>query len=148
MNVHRKLGRLKKICHRKLAVGCRKLHTCVHRLRGYKLSVSVHTHVCGLQHPAADLRQRIFSLTISIFCKRTSIFTCHPIFSLPEWKNCRRKSGFGYCKSESDTCNYKDRKCAVNENPSVRIESAGSKTCNNSPLKNRSAVSNFSIVCW
>ena len=44
--------------------------------------------------------------------------------------------------------NYKDRKCAVNENPSVRIESAGSKTCDNRPLKNGSAVSNCSIVCW
>ena len=32
--------------------------------------------------------------------------------------------------------NYKDRKCTVNENPSVRIESAGSNTCDNRPLKN------------
>ena len=29
-----------------------------------------------------------------------------------------------------------DQKCAVNENPSVCIESAGSKTCDNLPLKN------------
>ena len=29
----------------------------------------------------------------------------------------------------------------MNENPTVRIESAGSKTCDNRPLKNRSAVS-------
>ena len=36
---------------------------------------------------------------------------------------------------------YKDWKCAVNENPSLRIESAGSKTSNNGPLKNGSAVS-------
>ena len=43
---------------------------------------------------------------------------------------------------------YKDRKCAVNENPSVCIESAGSKTGDNRPLKNGSAVSNCSIVCW
>ena len=38
---------------------------------------------------------------------------------------------------------YKDRKCAVNENPSVRVESAGSKTSDNHQLKNRSVVSNF-----
>ena len=31
---------------------------------------------------------------------------------------------------------YKDRKCSVNENSSVRIESAGSKTSDNRPLKN------------
>ena len=31
---------------------------------------------------------------------------------------------------------YKDRKCAVNENPSVRIELARSKTSNNGPLRN------------
>ena len=43
---------------------------------------------------------------------------------------------------------YKDQKCAVNKNPSVRIESAGSKTCDNCLLKNGSAVSNCSIVCW
>ena len=43
---------------------------------------------------------------------------------------------------------YKDRKCAMNKNPSVRIESAGRKTCDNRPLKNKSAVSNCSIVCW
>ena len=36
---------------------------------------------------------------------------------------------------------YKDRKCAVNENPSVRIESARSKTSNNGPLRNGSDVS-------
>ena len=29
----------------------------------------------------------------------------------------------------------------MNENPSVRVESAGSKTSNNGPLKNGSAVS-------
>ena len=40
---------------------------------------------------------------------------------------------------------YKDWKCAVNENPSVRIESAGSKTSNNGPLRNGSVVSNFSF---
>ena len=50
--------------------------------------------------------------------------------------------------------NYKDRKCAVNENSSVRIESAQSKTSNNGPLKNRSAVSiarlyvDSKIVCF
>ena len=33
----------------------------------------------------------------------------------------------------------------MNENPSVRIESAGSKTSDNWPLKNRSVVSNFSF---
>ena len=49
---------------------------------------------------------------------------------------------------------YKDRKCAVNENPSVRIESARSKTSNNGPLKNGSAVSiarlyvGSKIVCF
>ena len=36
---------------------------------------------------------------------------------------------------------YKDRKCAANENPSVRIESGRSKTSNNGPLRNGSAVS-------
>ena len=36
---------------------------------------------------------------------------------------------------------YKDRKCAVNENPSVRIELARSKTSNNGPLRNGSVVS-------
>ena len=40
---------------------------------------------------------------------------------------------------------YKDRKCAVNENPSVCIESAGSKTSNNRPLKNGRVVPNFSF---
>ena len=44
--------------------------------------------------------------------------------------------------------NYKDWKCAVSENPSVRIESAGSKTSDNRPLKNGSAVLNCLIVCW
>ena len=49
---------------------------------------------------------------------------------------------------------YKDRKCAVNENPSVRIESALSKTSNNGPLRNGSAVSiarlyvDSKIVCF
>ena len=36
----------------------------------------------------------------------------------------------------------------MNENPSVCIESVGSKTCDNRPLKNGSAVSNCSTVCW
>ena len=36
---------------------------------------------------------------------------------------------------------YKDWKCAVNENSSVRIESARSKTSNNGPLRNGSAIS-------
>ena len=50
--------------------------------------------------------------------------------------------------------NYKVRKCAVNENPSVRIESARSKTSNNGPLRNGSAVSiarlyvGSKIVCF
>ena len=35
---------------------------------------------------------------------------------------------------------YKERKCAVNENLSVHIASVGSKTCDNRPLKNGSAV--------
>ena len=35
---------------------------------------------------------------------------------------------------------YKDRKCTVNEIPSMRIESARSKTSNNGPLRNGSAV--------
>ena len=49
---------------------------------------------------------------------------------------------------------YKDRKCAVNENPSVRIELARSKTSNNGPLRNGSAVSiarlyvGSKIVCF
>ena len=33
----------------------------------------------------------------------------------------------------------------MNENPSVRIESAGSKTSNNGLLKNGSVISNFSF---
>ena len=50
--------------------------------------------------------------------------------------------------------NYKDRKCAVNENPSVRIELARSKTSNNGPLRNGSVVSiarlyvDSKIVCF
>ena len=49
---------------------------------------------------------------------------------------------------------YKDRKCAVNENLSVRIESARSKTSNNGPLRNGSAASiarlyvDSKIVCF
>ena len=49
---------------------------------------------------------------------------------------------------------YKDRKCTVNENPSVPIESARSKTSNNGPLRNGSAVSiarlcvGSNIVCF
>ena len=49
---------------------------------------------------------------------------------------------------------YKDRKCAVNENPSVRIELAWSKTSNNGPLRNGSVVSiarfcvGSKIVCF
>ena len=49
---------------------------------------------------------------------------------------------------------YKDRKCAVNENPSLRIESAGSKTSDNGSLKNGSAGSiarlyvGSKIVCF
>ena len=49
---------------------------------------------------------------------------------------------------------YKDRKCTVNENPSVHIESARSKTSNNGPLRNGSAVSiarlyvDSKIVCF
>ena len=49
---------------------------------------------------------------------------------------------------------YKDWKCTVNENPSVRIQSARSKTSNNGPLRNRSAVSvarlyvGSKIVCF
>ena len=56
--------------------------------------------------------------------------------------------------SDSVNINYKDRKCAVNENPSLHIESAGSKTSNNGPLKNESAVSiarmyvGSKIVCF
>ena len=34
----------------------------------------------------------------------------------------------------------------MNENPSVCIESAGTKTCDNRPLKNGSAISNCSII--
>ena len=51
-------------------------------------------------------------------------------------------------------CHYKDWKCAVNEKPSVRIESARSKTSNNGPLRNGSAVSiarlyvGSKIVCF
>ena len=57
------------------------------------------------------------------------------------------------CSRYDKTCmcindDYKDRKCIVNENLSVRIEPAASKTCDNRPLKNGSAVSNCSIVCW
>ena len=50
--------------------------------------------------------------------------------------------------------NYKDRKCAVNENSSVCIESAWSKSSNNGPLRNGSAVSiarlyiDSNIVCF
>ena len=50
--------------------------------------------------------------------------------------------------------NCKNRKCTVNENSSVRIESAWSKTSNNSPLRNGSAVSiarlyvDNKIVCF
>ena len=49
---------------------------------------------------------------------------------------------------------YKDRKCAVNKNLSVRIESGRSKTSNNGPLRNGSAVSiarlyvGSKIVCF
>ena len=49
---------------------------------------------------------------------------------------------------------YKDRKCAVNKNPSVCIESGQSKTSNNGPLRNGSAVSiarlyvGSKIVCF
>ena len=49
---------------------------------------------------------------------------------------------------------YKDWKCAVNKNPSVHIESAQSKTSNNGPLRNGSAVSiarlyvDSKIVCF
>ena len=41
---------------------------------------------------------------------------------------------------------YKDRKCAVNENLSVRIESAGSKTSNKHPLKKRKC--RFEFLVW
>ena len=51
-------------------------------------------------------------------------------------------------EDEFENENYKDRKCAVNKIPFVCIESAGSKTCDNHPLKNGSAVSNCLIVCW
>ena len=50
--------------------------------------------------------------------------------------------------------NYKDRKCAVNENPSVHIELARRKTSNNGPLRNGSVVSiarlyvDSKIVCF
>ena len=49
---------------------------------------------------------------------------------------------------------YKDRKCAVNGISSVRIELARSKTFNNGPLRNGSAVSiarlyvDSKIVCF
>ena len=36
----------------------------------------------------------------------------------------------------------------MNENLSLRIESAGNKTCDNRSLINRSAVLNCSVVCW
>ena len=42
---------------------------------------------------------------------------------------------------------YKDQKCTVNENPSMHIESAGSKTCDNRPLKKRLYVGS-KIVCF
>ena len=50
--------------------------------------------------------------------------------------------------------NYKDRKCAVNENPSACIESARSKTSDNGPLRSGSAGSiarlyvDSKIVCF
>ena len=49
---------------------------------------------------------------------------------------------------------YKDQKCVVNENPSVRIELARSKTSNNGPLRNGNVVSiarlcvGSKIVCF
>ena len=42
--------------------------------------------------------------TFPIFCQHSSKFTCHPIFWVPEQKNCRRTLDVGCRKSESDTC--------------------------------------------
>ena len=53
----------------------------------------------------ANLRQRIFFPTFSIFCKHTSKFTCHPIFFPPTAeKSPSYILGVGCCKPESDTC--------------------------------------------
>ena len=70
---------------------------------------------------------------------------------------CQRKI-FAYFKVMRIVCSviahYKDQKCAVNENPSVRIESARTNTSNSGPLRNRSAVSiarlcvGSNIVCF
>ena len=50
------------------------------------------------------------------------------------------RSSIGQCcvvlLAQVEISHYKDRKCAVNENPSVRIELARSKTSNNGPLRN------------
>ena len=91
MNVHTKLGRLKKIPHCKSAVGCRVLDLVyIHRYAAY-----------DIRRPICD--GKIFP-TVSIFCKHTSKFTCHLIFSLAERKNHCGKLDIGCSKSESDTC--------------------------------------------
>ena len=45
-----------------------------------------------------------FVSTFPLFCRHSSKFTCHPIFSVPDRKNRCRTSGVGCRKSESDTC--------------------------------------------
>ena len=45
-----------------------------------------------------------FVSTFPLFCRHSSKFTCHPIFSVPDRKNRCRTSGIGCRKSESNTC--------------------------------------------
>ena len=56
-----------------------------------------------LTTPDGQFATANFFLTFSIFCKHTSKFTCDAIFSVPDRKNCCRKSDVWCHKSDSDT---------------------------------------------
>ena len=57
-----------------------------------------------------------FVSTFQIFCRHSSKFTCHPIFSVPDRKNRCRTSDIECRKSESDTCKQPN----INEEGKIR----------------------------
>ena len=61
-----------------------------------------------LTRPDGRFSMANFFLAFSIFCKHTSKFTCDPIFSVPDRKNCCRKLDICCRKLDSDTCEQRN----------------------------------------
>ena len=111
---------------------------------------STHAFIYLLQTYEASTkaeRSKVFTV-VSQLSQNNKHVICHSIMPFKTEVKTVSYLGLVIILYQGDVTYYKDRKCAVNENPSACIESAGSKTCDTRPLKNGSAVSNFSIVCW